>query len=142
MLTVKEILKRKTGDVFSATSETTVYDAIKLMSEKNIGALPVVDGEKLSGIFSERDYARKIVLLNRKSQETLVKEIMTTTVITVSPNDSIDDCMEKMSAKRIRHLPVLNDEKLVGIISIGDVVNAIIASQKETIDHLQSYIAQ
>ncbi|RYD69080.1 MAG: CBS domain-containing protein [Sphingobacteriales bacterium] len=142
MFTVKEILKRKTGDVFSATSETTVYDAIKLMSEKNIGALPVVDGDKLSGIFSERDYARKIVLLNRKSQETLVSEIMTPTVVTVSPNESIDDCMEKMSAKRIRHLPVMNDDKLVGIISIGDVVNAIIASQKETINHLHSYIAQ
>ncbi len=142
MLSVKEILKNKNNEIFAATSETTVYDAIKLMSEKNIGALPVLDGDQLSGIFSERDYARKIVLLNRKSQETLVKDIMTATVITVSPSDSIDDCMEKMSAKRIRHLPVVQDGKMIGIISIGDVVTAIIESQKETINHLQSYIAQ
>ncbi len=142
MLSVKEILKRKSSEIIAATSDTTVYDAIKLMSEKNIGALPVLDDGHLSGIFSERDYARKIVLLNRKSQETFVKEIMTATVITVSPSDSIEDCMEKMSAKRIRHLPVMQDDKMIGIISIGDVVTAIIASQKETINHLQNYIAQ
>lgn len=142
MLSVNEILKRKNHEIFAATSDTTVYDAIKLMSEKNIGALPVIDGDQLSGIFSERDYARKIVLLNRKSQETLIKDIMTATVITVTAADSIDDCMEKMSAKRIRHLPVMQDGKMIGIISIGDVVTAIIESQKETINHLQNYIAQ
>lgn len=142
MLSVKEILKNKNNEIYAATSETTVYDAIKLMSEKNIGALPVIDDGHLSGIFSERDYARKVVLLNRTSQDTLVKDIMTATVITVSPTDSIDDCMEKMSSKRIRHLPVMQDGKMVGLISIGDVVTAIIESQKETINHLQNYIAQ
>ena len=119
-----------------------MYDAIKLMGEKNIGALPVLDGDQLSGIVSERDYARKVVLMNRKSRETLVKDIMTATVITVSPSDSIDDCMEKMSAKRIRHLPVVHNGKMLGIISIGDVVTAIIETQKETIKHLHNYIAQ
>lgn len=142
MLTVKEILKRKNNEIYSVTSNTTVYDAIKLMSDKNIGAVPVVDNDVLSGIFSERDYARKIVLLNRKSQETLIKEIMTATVLTVSPNDTIDHCMGVMSSKKIRHLPVLQDNKMIGIISIGDVVTAIIESQKETINHLQNYITQ
>lgn len=142
MLSVTQILKKKNNEIHFASSDTTVYDAIKLMSEKNIGALPVLDGEVLSGIFSERDYARKIVLLNRKSQETLIKEIMTATVITVTPADTIDHCMEIMSAKRIRHLPVMDENKLVGIISIGDVVTAIIEAQKETINHLQNYIAQ
>lgn len=142
MLSVKEILEKKNSDIFSANSQTTVYDAIKLMGEKNIGALPVLDGDQLSGIVSERDYARKVVLMNRKSRETLVKDIMTATVITVSPSDSIDDCMEKMSAKRIRHLPVVHNGKMMGIISIGDVVTAIIETQKETIKHLHNYIAQ
>ncbi len=142
MLSVAGILKNKKNEIYSVTSNTTVYDAIKLMSDKNIGAVPVVDNDVLSGIFSERDYARKIVLLNRKSQETLIKEIMTATVLTVSPNDTIDHCMGVMSSKKIRHLPVLQDNKMIGIISIGDVVTAIIESQKETINHLQNYITQ
>jgi CBS domain-containing protein len=142
MITVAGILKSKTSEIFSVTSSTTVYDAIKLMSEKNIGALPVVDNNVLSGIFSERDYARKIILLNRKSQETLINEIMTATVITVTPKDTIDHCMEIMSSKKIRHLPVMEENQLVGIISIGDVVTTIIQSQKETITYLQNYIAQ
>jgi CBS domain-containing protein len=119
-----------------------VYEAIQLMSEKNIGAVPVVDGLQLSGIFSERDYARKIILQNRKSQETNVSEIMTVAVVTVTPEDSIDHCMEIMSSRKIRHLPVLKENILVGIISIGDVVSAVIQAQKETINHLQNYIAQ
>lgn len=142
MLSVAGILKNKKNEMYSVTSNTTVYDAIKLMSEKNIGAVPVVDNDVLSGIFSERDYARKIVLLNRKSQETLIKDIMTVTVLTVSPNDTIEHCMGMMSSKKIRHLPVLQDNKMIGIISIGDVVTAIIESQKETINHLQNYITQ
>ena len=142
MITVAGILKSKTSEIFSVSSSTTVYDAIKLMSEKNIGALPVLDNNVLSGIFSERDYARKIILLNRKSQDTLINEIMTATVITVTPTDTIDHCMEIMSAKKIRHLPVMQDDQLVGIISIGDVVTTIIQSQKETITYLQNYIAQ
>ena len=142
MITVAGILTSKTSEIFSVSSSTTVYDAIKLMSEKNIGALPVLDNNVLSGIFSERDYARKIILLNRKSQDTLINEIMTATVITVTPTDTIDHCMEIMSAKKIRHLPVMQDDQLVGIISIGDVVTTIIQSQKETITYLQNYIAQ
>jgi CBS domain-containing protein len=142
MITVASILKNKATETFFVTSDTTVYDAIKLMSEKNIGAVPVVDGLQLSGIFSERDYARKVILQNRKSQETNVSEIMTVAVITVTPEDNIDHCMEIMSARKIRHLPVLKDNVLIGIISIGDVVSAVIQAQKETINHLHNYIAQ
>jgi CBS domain-containing protein len=142
MITVANILKNKSGEVFFVSSDTTVYEAIQLMSEKNIGAVPVVDGLHLSGIFSERDYARKIILQNRKSQETNVSEIMTVSVVTVTPEDSIDHCMEIMSSRKIRHLPVLKENILVGIISIGDVVSAVIQAQKETINHLQNYIAQ
>ena len=142
MITVASILKNKASETFFVTSDTTVYDAIRLMSEKNIGAVPVVDGLLLSGIFSERDYARKIILQNRKSQETNVSEIMTVAVITVAPEDSIDHCMEIMSARKIRHLPVLKENQLIGIVSIGDVVSAVIQAQKDTINHLQNYIAQ
>lgn len=142
MITVAGILQSKSTEIFSVLPGTTVYEAIKLMGEKNIGALPVVENDRLCGIFSERDYARKIILQNRKSRETAISEIMTATVITVTPKDSIDLCMEIMSSKKIRHLPVMEDTKLVGIISIGDVVTAVIQSQKETISHLQNYIAQ
>ena len=142
MITVAGILQSKPTEIFSVLPGTTVYEAIKLMGEKNIGALPVVENDRLCGIFSERDYARKIILQNRKSRETAISEIMTATVITVTPKDSIDLCMEIMSSKKIRHLPVMEDTKLVGIISIGDVVTAVIQSQKETISHLQNYIAQ
>ncbi len=142
MITVASVLKNKSVEVFFVASDTTVYDTIKLMSEKNIGAVPVVDGLQLTGIFSERDYARKIILQNRKSQETNVSEIMTFPVITVTPEDSIDHCMEIMSARKIRHLPVLKENLLIGIISIGDVVSAVIEAQKETINHLHNYIAQ
>lgn len=142
MISVSQILKNKNNEIYSVTPATSVYDAIKLMSEKNIGALPVLENGVLCGIFSERDYARKIVLLNRKSQETPISDIMTSTVITIGPADTLDLCMEIMSSKKFRHLPVVNDNKLVGIISIGDVVTAIIESQKETINHLQNYITQ
>ncbi len=142
MISVSQILKNKNNEIYTVTPDTTVYDAIKLMGEKNIGALPVIENGMLCGIFSERDYARKIVLLNRKSQETPISDIMTSTVITIGPADTLDRCMEIMSSKKFRHLPVVNDKKLVGIISIGDVVTAIIESQKETINHLQNYITQ
>ena len=142
MITVSGILKNKGKEVFSVSPGTTVYEAVRLMSEKNIGALPVIENGSMCGIFSERDYARKIVLLNRKSQETAISEIMTASVITVSPATTLDECMGLMSSKKIRHLPVLEKEQLVGIISIGDVVTAIIQAQKETIDHLQNYITQ
>ena len=142
MITVAGILQSKPTEIFSVLPGTTVYEAIKILGEKNIGALPVIENDRLCGIFSERDYARKIILQNRKSTETTISEIMTATVITVSPKDSIDHCMEIMSSKKIRHLPVMEGTKVVGIISIGDVVTAVIQSQKETISHLQNYIAQ
>lgn len=142
MLKVADILKNKGREVYSINSTVTVFEALKIMGEKNIGALPVIDDNELKGIFSERDYARKIVLQNRRSRETQVREIMTEKVVTVSPDDSIDHCMETMSTGKFRHLPVLNKGEMVGIISIGDVVTAVIQSQKETISHLQNYISQ
>ncbi len=139
---VSDILQVKGQRIFSVTGDITVYEAVKIMGEKNIGALVVIEGDELKGIISERDYARKIVLKGKFSRETLVKEIMTQQVITVSPEDHIDKCMELMSEKHIRHLPILEGTKVIGMISIGDVVNAVIASQKETIEHLKNYITQ
>ncbi|MBC7888682.1 MAG: CBS domain-containing protein [Ferruginibacter sp.] len=139
---VSDILQAKGSNVYSITSALTVYDALKIMGEKNIGALLVIEDEKLLGIFSERDYARKIILKGKTSHDTLVKEIMTEKVISVSPDDNIEKCMELMSEKHIRHLPVVKEEKVTGIISITDVVTAIIASQKETISLLHDYISQ
>jgi CBS domain-containing protein len=142
MLKVADILKSKGSNVFSVLPDSSVYDALKLMGEKNIGALMVIENDELKGIFSERDYARKVVLVNRTSRDTKISEIMTPNVITISPSDTIDHCMEQMSEKRIRHLPVAVNGKITGIISISDVVTAIIQMQKETISHLQNYISQ
>lgn len=139
---VSDILKGKTSNIYSVTGQVSVYEAIKVMGEKNIGALLVMEGEKLSGILSERDYARKVVLKGKSSRETPVKDIMTENVLTVTPNDTIEKCMSIMTDKHIRHLPVVENEKVLGMVSIGDVVNGIIESQKETIAHLQSYISQ
>ncbi|MEO5943901.1 MAG: CBS domain-containing protein [Ferruginibacter sp.] len=139
---VSDILTAKGNKVFHVEESITVYDALRVMGEKNIGALLVMHGEELRGIISERDYARKIVLKGKKSTDTLVKDIMTEKVLSVSPQDSIEKCMEMMSEKHIRHLPVVNNDQVVGVISITDVVTAIIASQKETINHLQNYISQ
>src|SRR3954452_18005108 len=139
---VSDILKSKGSNVYSITSGISVYDALKIMGEKNIGALLVIEDEQLLGIISERDYARKIILKGKTSHETLVKEIMTERVISVAPDDNIEKCMELMSEKHIRHLPVVKDDKVTGIISITDVVTAIIASQKETISLLHDYISQ
>jgi len=142
IMKVSDILKTKGSNVYSITSGLTVLDALKIMGEKNVGALLVIEDEQLLGIISERDYARKIVLKGKSSQDTLIKEIMTEKVICVSPDDNIEKCMELMSGKKIRHLPVVNDEKVTGVISITDVVTAIIEAQKETISHLQNYISQ
>lgn len=141
-MTVNQILNAKGKNVYSVRSTTTVYEALKVMGEKNIGAILIIDGSELKGILSERDYARKIVLKDKSSKETLVEEIMESTVFTVKLSDNLEDCMELMSTKRIRHLPVLEDEIVVGIISISDVVKAIIELQKDTINHLNSYISQ
>ncbi len=139
---VSDILSSKGSNVYSVTENITVYEALQIMNEKNVGALLVMDGEHLEGIISERDYARKIVLKGKASQETTVKEIMTKDVITVLPQDEIEKCMELMSARHIRHLPVMKDNKVLGVISITDVVTAIIEFQKDTISHLQNYISQ
>jgi CBS domain-containing protein len=139
---VTDILQSKGNFVFSITANASVYDALKIMAEKNIGALMIIEEDKLMGIFSERDYARKIVLQGKASHDTLVGEIMTPQVLTVSAIDSLEHCMNLMSKNRIRHLPVVDAEKVVGIISISDVVTAIIQSQQETIKHLQNYISQ
>lgn len=142
MVKVADILKTKGTLIIAVTPDSTVYDALYVMGEKNIGALLVLENGALKGIFSERDYARKVVLFNRNSRETRISEIMTHAVITVTPADTIDHCMSVMSEKKIRHLPVIDQEKIIGIISIGDVVTAIIAAQKETISHLHQYISQ
>jgi CBS domain-containing protein len=141
-MTVDQILNAKGKNVFSVRSTTTVYEALKVMGEKNIGAILVIDGTDLKGILSERDYARKIVLKDKSSKETFVHEIMESNVFSVKLSNNIEDCMELMSSKRIRHLPVLEDGIVVGIISISDVVKAIIEIQKDTIHHLNSYISQ
>ncbi len=139
---VSDILQTKGINIFSISSNATVYDALKIMGEKNIGALPVIDDGQLVGILSERDYARKVILKGKSSQDTLVKEIMTEKPITVSTDDKIETCMGLMSEKHIRHLPVVKDGTVTSMISIGDVVTSIIKMQKETITHLQNYISQ
>ena len=141
-MTVNQILNTKGKNVYSVLSSTTVYEALKVMGEKNIGAILVMDDSELKGILSERDYARKIVLKDKSSKETFVHEIMESNIFTVKLSDDLDACMELMSTKRIRHLPVLEDGIVVGIISISDVVKAIIEVQKDTINHLNSYISQ
>lgn len=141
-MSISKILAAKGFKVFSVTSNATVYEALELMGEKNIGALLVIDNEKLTGILSEKDYARKIILKGKTSQDSRVSEIMTPNPITINPNTHIDRCMEIMSEKHIRHLPVVENDKVVGMISIGDVVSQIITTQKETINHLHQYINQ
>jgi len=141
-MTVDQILKAKGRNVYSVISNLTVYEALQVMGEKNIGAILIIDDNNLKGILSERDYARKIVLKDKSSKETFVHEIMESNVFTVKLSDNLEDCMELMSEKRIRHLPVVEDGVVVGIISISDVVKAIIEIQKDTINHLNSYISQ
>ncbi|MBG6110500.1 CBS domain-containing protein [Flavobacterium sp. CG_23.5] len=140
-MTVNQILSTKGKEVFSIVSTITVYEALKVMGEKNIGAVLIIEEDVLKGVLSERDYARKIVLKDKSSKKTHVNEIMETEVFTVKPSDNLDYCMDLMTARRIRHLPVLENNAVIGIISIGDVVKAIIEVQKETIQHLDSYIS-
>jgi CBS domain-containing protein len=140
MKTVKTILQTKDTGILSIAPGATVLAAITLMSEKNIGALPVLDGEKLVGILSERDYARKVILKGRSSDDTLVRDIMTEHVLSVSLENTHEECMALMSAKHLRHLPVLENGQIIGVISIGDVVKAIISEQHNKISSLQSII--
>lgn len=139
--TIGMILDRKGRAVWSIAPDATVYDAIEKMAEHRIGALPVVAGELLLGVVSERDYARRVILQGRSSRETRVEEIMTAPVITVEENTSIDEAMRAMTDARIRHLPVVQGQRLIGVISIGDLVWWTIHSQKEHIDRLEHYIA-
>jgi CBS domain-containing protein len=139
--TISEILDHKNPSVWSVSPETTVFDAIQMMADKNIGALLVMDGEKLVGIMSERDYTRKVALKGKASKQTAVREIITGQVISVTPSHTVEDCMRLMTSHRIRHLPVLDHGRVSGIISIGDLVNWIISSQTSTIHQLQTYIA-
>lgn len=137
MTTVAELLKDKGSDVWSISPEQTVFDAIKFMDEKGVGALAVISKEQLVGILSERDYARKVILKGRSSKETRVKEIMTTHVFHTIPGDEVESCMVVMTKHHIRHLPVLNDKELIGMISLGDVVKDIIKQQQDKIKQLE-----
>ena len=140
MKTVGEILKTKDREVWVITPETIVFDALKMMANKNVGALVVLDGVTIAGILSERDYARKVILVGKSSKELKAREIMSANVYFVTLEQNIEDCMALFTNKRVRHLPVLQNEELIGIISIGDVVKAIIAEQESTIKHLENYI--
>jgi CBS domain-containing protein len=140
MKLVKHILDTKGSDIFHATPDDSVLNAITMMAEKGVGALLVMDKGKLVGILSERDYARKIILKGKSSRETAIKDIMTEGVVCAEPLHTVEQCMELMTEKRIRHLPVVEDEKVVGVLSIGDLVKAIIEEQKFTIEQLEQYI--
>jgi CBS domain-containing protein len=140
MLSVKELLERKGHAVWSISPEASVFDALKLLAEKDIGALLVIENGKMVGILSERDYARKVVLKGKTSMETPVREIMTPNVVTVRADQTIEDCMAMMTQRHIRHLPVVDGDRINGLISIGDVVKAIISQQEFVIEQLENYI--
>ena len=138
--TIGSILNRKGSHVWSVSPSDTVFEAISMMAEKNVGALPVMEADRLVGMISERDYARKVILLGRGSRETVVSEIMTSTVTTVVADDSVQACLQLMTENRIRHLPVMESSRLTGIISIGDCVNWIISAQTAAIDDLERFV--
>lgn len=140
MATVKDMLRTKGHDIWSIPPDASVYDALKLMAEKNIGAVLVRDSESLVGILSERDYARKVVLQGKTAMDTPAREIMTDRVICVRPEETAEECMAVMTEKKVRHLPVLEDDQLIGVISIGDVVKAIIPEQEFIIEQLEHYV--
>ncbi len=140
MKTVAQLLRGKGHEVLSVPPETPVFEALKVMAEKNVGALLAVEGDRLVGIFSERDYARKVILKGKSSKDTPVREVMSSHVLYVRPEQTVEECMALMTDKRVRHLPVLEEGRLVGLISIGDVVKAIIAEQEFLIEQLQNYI--
>lgn len=141
MTTVASVLKSKRNPaVYTIAPTATVFDALKMMAEKEIGGLLVMDGDKVVGIFTERDYARKVALMARSSKETLVREVMTSPVMYVRPDQTSEECMALMTENRLRHLPVLEDGKLIGLISIGDLVKDIISEQQVIIDQLEHYI--
>ena len=140
MKTVKQLLEGKGREVHTIGPDARVIDALKLMAEKDVGALIVIDDGRISGVISERDYARKVILHGKSSHEIAVREIMTGKVVTVQPRHTVEECMALMTSKRIRHLPVIEGERLAGVLSIGDLVKEVIAEQEATIRQLESYI--
>ena len=142
MLSVHDLLNDKGYEIWSTKPDSSVFEALQLLAEQNVGALLVFEAEELLGIFSERDYARKVLLKGKFSKDTPVREVMTTGVFTVSPDDSIEQCMDMMTKMNVRHLPVLQAGRVVGIISIGDIVRKIISEQRSTINMLERSIAK
>jgi len=140
MRMIAELLEKKSTDIHSVAPDVPVIDALRLMAEKSIGAVLVIENQQLVGIFSERDYARKVILNNRASSSTQVREVMTAEVITVTPDARVNACLELVTQRRIRHLPVLAEDKVIGLISIGDLVKAVIEAQRRELDQLQQYI--
>ena len=138
---ISSLLHQKTSALWSVAPDTTVFDAIRLMAEKNIGALPVLAAGRLVGVFTERDYTRKVALMGKTSKETNVREVIAREILTVTPDDSVEDCMRLMTENRVRHLPVVEGTNVVGIISIGDLVNWIISTQNAAIEQMEQYIA-
>ncbi len=141
MVRVKQLLGRKGHDVWTVDAEEPVLEAIQLMADRHVGALPVTRGGELVGVISERDYARKVILLGRSSAETPVWQIMSSPVVTVTPDQDVRECMQLMTQQRIRHLPVMQDGRMVGVISIGDLVRTVIEEQDQTIEQLERFIA-
>lgn len=141
MKLVRHLLDIKGGDIVTIDEGASVFDAIKLMADRGIGSLLVMRGQNLTGIVTERDYARKVILKGRASETTPVSEIMSVSLVTATPEQTVNECMSLMTEKRIRHLPILAHDKVVGLISIGDLVQAIISDQKEAIEHLENYIS-
>lgn len=139
--TIEKILCQKNREVWSVSPDSTVYDAIALMAEKNVGALLVMENERLVGIVSERDYSRKVMLRGKTSRNTIVREIMTTELTIAHPRETVEECLRFMTEKRIRHLPVIADGSLRGVISIGDLVKEVISTQSATLDQLRDYIS-
>ena len=140
MRSVIDILQEKGAQIFAVSADTTVYDALQLMADKNVGALMVLEGDKAVGLVSERDYARKIVLKGKLSRDVPVRDIMTVEMVRIGPDEDVEGCMELMTDKRIRHLPVFDGERLLGIVSIGDIVKAIIEHKEEIIEQMENYI--
>lgn len=138
---VNHLLDSKGRDIISVAPDSSVFDAIKVMADKAVGSLLVMDGDELLGIVTERDYARKVILKGRSSESTTVSEVMTKEVMTTSSSKTVNDCMELMTKRRIRHLPVVEDNRVIGMISIGDLVQAIISDQQEEIEQLEHYIS-